>query len=89
MLEDKHYRSIGLIRHCRMLSSREAINALTDIRLGIVLGWSELDITAVNSLLLLSQKAHIQFLIRSSESDTLLIDSKRAELIRNSLGLEE
>lgn len=85
-LEDKHYRSIGLVKHCRLLTSGEAVNALTDLRLGIVLGWSKLDIGTVNSLLLLSQKAHIQYLIGSSESDNLLIDSKRAELIRNALG---
>ncbi len=88
-LEDKHYRSMGLIRHCRLLTSGEAVKALTDLRLGIVLGWSDLDITIVTSLLLLSQKAHIQYLIGSNESDTLLIDSKRAELIRNSLDLEK
>ncbi len=88
-LEDRHYRSIGLIKHCRLLSSAEAVSALTDIRLGIVLGWSKLDIGTVNSLLLLSQKAHIQYLIGSSDSDNLIIDSKRAEMIRNSLGLDK
>ena len=86
-LEDKHYRSIGLIKHCRLLTSGEAVNALTDIRLGIVLGWSKLDIGIVNSLLLLSRKAHIQYLIGSSESDNMVIESKRADLIRNALGL--
>ena len=86
-LEDKHYRSIGLIKHCRLLTSGEAVSVLTDLRLGIALGWSKLDIGLVNSLLLLSQKAHIQYLMGSSESDNLLIDSKRAELIRDILDL--
>ncbi|MCK5197438.1 MAG: hypothetical protein KAR21_03760, partial [Spirochaetales bacterium] len=86
-LEDNYYRSLGLIKHCRLLTSGEAVKALTDLRLGIVLGWSKLDIIKVNSLLLLSQKAHIQYLIGNSESSNLLIDSKRAELVRISLGL--
>lgn len=88
-IEDRYYRSIGLIKHCRLLSSGEAVKALTDIRLGIVLGWSGIDIGTVNSLLLLSQKAHIQYIIENNESDTLLIDSKRAEIIRNTLGLDK
>lgn len=85
-LEDKHYRSIGLLKSCRLLTSGEAVNALTNIRLGIVLGWSKMDIGVVNSLLFLSRKAHIQYLIGSSKSDNLVIDSKRADLIRNTLG---
>jgi protein arginine kinase len=88
-LEDKIYRSIGLIENCRLLNAAEAIKVLTDIRLGVVLGILKFDLILVNSLLLITQKAHIQFLIGSNKSDTLLIDSKRAELIRNTLGVAE
>lgn len=85
-LEDKFFRSIGLIKSCRLLSSGEAIKSLTDIRLGISLGFLKLDIGIVNSLLLMSQKAHIQFLLDVNKKDSLLLDEKRAELIRNTLG---
>lgn len=86
-LEDKLYRSIGLIKYCRLLGSGEAIKALTDIRLGIALGFSKLDIGIVNSLLLMSQKAHIQFVLDSKKSNSLLIDKKRADIIRLSLNI--
>jgi protein arginine kinase len=86
-LEDKLYRSIGLLENCRLLGSGEAIKALTDIRLGIVLGFIDLNITIVNSLLLMSQKAHIQFLLDNNKSDSLLLDAKRAEVIRKFLDL--
>jgi len=86
-LEDRLFRSIGLISSCRLLGTGEAIKALTDIRLGISLGFSNLNIQKVNSLLLLSQKAHIQFLIGNSKTDPLLLDMKRAEVIRNLLNI--
>ncbi len=85
-LEDRYYRSVGLLRYCRKLSSSEAVKALADIRLGIALGWSEFDIKTVNSLLFLTQKAHIQKAIGSFNNESLLIDSVRADLIRNLLG---
>ncbi len=86
-IEDLYYRSVGLIKSCRLLSSGEAIEALTDIRLGIALGFSKIDISIINSLLLLSQKAHIQFLIDDNKNDSLRLDEKRAEIIRSSLDL--
>ena len=84
-IEDKYFRSVGLINNCRLLGSSEAIKALTDIRLGIALGYSKINITKVNSLLLMTQKAHIQFLLENNKNDSLLLDEKRAELIRNTL----
>ena len=86
-LEDRFYRSLGLISSCRLLNQTEAVKALTDIRLGIVLGFSEIDILKVNSLLLLIQKAHIQNILNNNESDTLTINLKRSELVKNLLGL--
>ncbi|MCK5152735.1 MAG: hypothetical protein KAQ93_00125 [Spirochaetales bacterium] len=86
-LEDKLFRSIGLIKSCRLLGSGEAVKALTDIRLGIALGFSKLDIGIVNSLLLMSQKAHVQFLLDSNKNDSLSLDEKRADLIRLSLDI--
>ncbi len=88
-LEDKYYRSVGLLRYCRKLSSAEAVKALSDIRLGIVLGWSDLNIRTVDSLLFLTQKAHIQKTIGSQNKDSLLIDSVRAGLIRHFLGFQD
>jgi len=86
-LEDKIFRSVGLVKNCRLLGVGEAINVLTDIRLGISLGFLTMDIGIVNSLLLMSQKAHIQFLLDDKKNDFLTMDEKRAELIRFSLGI--
>ena len=88
-LEDKLFRSIGLIRICRLLGVSEAIKALADIRLGIALGFIKMDLGIVNSLLLMSQKAHIQFLLDDNKNDSLALDEKRAEIIRFSLGISQ
>jgi protein arginine kinase len=86
-LEDRTYRSIGLISNCRLLTSSEAIKALADLRLGIALGFSDLDLGIVNSLLIMSQKAHIQFTMNDKKIDTRLLDAKRTEIIRGSLNI--
>lgn len=86
-LEDRIFRSIGLIKSCRLLGAGEAIKALADIRLGIALGFLKMDIGIVNSLLLITQKAHIQYFLDDKKNDSLAIDEKRAEIIRISLDI--
>ena len=86
-LEDRIYRSMGLLSSCRLLNSTEAARALTDIRLGIVLGFLQIDLVKVNSLLLLIQKAHIQNMLGNKESAPLSINLKRSELIKSFLDL--
>jgi len=86
-LEDRIYRSLGLLSSCRLLNYSETVKALTDIRLGIVLGFIKIDILKVNSLLLLSQKAHIQNMLGKNESDSLSINLKRSELVKSYLNL--
>ena len=86
-IEDRMYRSIGLISNCRLLGSGEAIKALTDLRLGIALGFSDFDIGIVDSLIIMSQKAHIQFAIVDKKIDNVLLDESRSKIIRESLNI--
>ncbi len=88
-LEDRIYRSLGLLSSCRLLNSTEAARALTDLRLGIVLGFLQIDLVKVNSLLLLIQKAHIQNILGNKESVPLSINLKRSELIKSFLDLDK
>jgi len=81
------YRSIGLISNCKLLGSGEAIKALTDLRLGIALGFSDFDIGIVDSLIIMSQKAHIQFAIVDKKIDNVLLDESRSKIIRESLNI--
>lgn len=86
--EDIFYRSYGLLKHCRFLSLKEAIQNLTDFRIGILLGWSDRTLEEINSLLVLLQKAHIQYVIDDETgTDSNNIDYMRSKLAKTYLKL--
>ncbi len=95
-LEDRIWRAFGILRHAQTMSSGEALDLLSAVRLGVDLelmaskngsGSSKngLTRTTVNELFLFSQPAHLQKLegktLNAKERDTT-----RAQLIRNRLG---
>lgn len=87
-IEDRVFRALGLLTHCRYVSAREAVENLSSLRLGVCLGLIDaVDIPSVTSLLFLSQKSHIQRLLQSRHDaiDGKLIDYTRAKLIREAL----
>ncbi|MDP8233627.1 MAG: protein arginine kinase [Candidatus Saelkia tenebricola] len=81
-LEDQVFRSYGMLKNSRVVTSKEAIELLSNLRMGIDLGIIDIDIKQMNELFLLIQPAHLQKLegrkLNSKERDI-----KRAELIRN------
>ncbi len=85
-LEDRIWRAFGILRHARTMSSNEALDLLSAVRLGVDLGlMNGLDRPAVNELFLFSQPAHLQKLEGKALS-TRERDAKRAQLIRERLG---
>jgi len=85
-LEDRIWRAYGILRHAKTMSSGEALDLLSAVRLGVDLGlMNGLNRTTVNEMFIFSQPAHLQKLeghaLTAKERDT-----KRAELIRNRLG---
>ncbi len=85
-LEDRIWRAFGILKHAKTISSNEALDLLSAVRLGVDLGlMNGLNRTTVNELFIFSQPAHLQKL----EGKPLAAkerDSKRAELIRSRLG---
>lgn len=86
MLEDKIFRSLGLLKTSRIVSSQETIELLSMVRLGIDLDIiKDVDRKAINELFIMIQPAHLQKLeakkLTASERD-----AKRANLIRQKLG---
>ena len=86
-LEDRIWRAFGILRHAKTISSTEALDLFSAVRLGVDLNLmnSGVDRAVVNELFLFSQPAHLQKL----EGKTLSAkerDAKRAELIRRKLG---
>lgn len=78
-------RAYGLLRHSYVISSEEALNSLSALRLGVDMGMFEsVDIHTVNELFLLVQAAHLQK-HEDRRLDTEDRDAARAALIRSHL----
>ena len=86
MLEDKIFRSYGILKNAHIISSQETVELLSMVRLGIdldIVGNVSRDI--INQLFIMIQPAHLQKIegkkLSASERDT-----KRASLIREKIG---
>ena len=87
-MEDKIFRAYGVLSQCRTITSREAIDLLSYVRLGISMGIIEdISINKITSLLILCQKSHIQQIMSNSneEKDIKRINCLRAKIIRENL----
>ena len=85
VIDDKVFRSLGLLRSARMISTSETLFHLSLTRLGIHLGRiHDISLQTVNELFLFSQPAHLQKAIgREMNPDERA--KARAELIRSKL----
>ena len=86
-LEDRVGRAFGILTHCRSISSREAMDHLSSLRLGASLGLVEgLTLDTVTALFFLSQKHHVQQMLgQDDEAGSKAIDIARARTIREAL----
>jgi protein arginine kinase len=85
VIDDKVFRSLGLLRSARLISTSETLFHLSLVRLGIHLGRvGDVNLQTVNELFLFSQPAHLQKTIgREMNPDERA--KARAELIRSKL----
>ena len=86
-LEDKIGRSVGVIKHAKVINSIEVINLLSLLRLGIDLNLTQhIEKKELNEIMVLVQPAHLQKyygkMLDSNERDIL-----RANLLRKKLNL--
>lgn len=83
--EDKIYRSLGILQNARIISSKEAMNLLSDVRMGVAMEILEkIDINVLDNLIIDIQPANIN----SKYAEPLDINSrdiKRAEILRDKL----
>lgn len=86
MLEDKICRSWGLLKSARIISSQEAIELFSMVRLGIDMHIvKEVNHKALNELFIMIQPAHLQK-IEGKRLNAFERDTKRAAVIRQKLG---
>jgi protein arginine kinase len=87
-VEDRIYRSLGILRYCRILSSQEALKHLVLLRQGICLGWiSEISLEAISALMLFTGHAHMTRIIAEEgrEPTEEACSERRARLVREVL----
>lgn len=85
-VEDQVWRSVGVLLHARLLTTEEATNLLSRLRLGIALELvTNLDLALVNHLLVAVQPAHIQTAIGQELTQDQRREA-RASLLRTRLG---
>lgn len=84
-LEDRIYRSLGILSNARILGSKEAADCLSDVRLGIDLGIiKNLSKTILNELLILTQPGFLQ-LYFGEQLHPKERDVRRSSLIREKI----
>jgi protein arginine kinase len=88
-LEDRVHRSYGVLSNCRVIESKEAARCLSDVRLGIDLGFiKNISRNILNELMILTQPGFLQQYaggaLRPNERDI-----RRATLIRERFKLEK
>lgn len=86
MLEDKIWRSLGILKSAHIISSQETAELLSMIRLGVDVGIiRDVDRSTINELFIMIQPAHLQK-IDGRKLGAPERDEKRANLIRTKLG---
>jgi len=83
--EDSIWRSIGILKNARKLSSSECMNLISNVRLGIELGIvNDIDTTTLNELMINIQPAMLMKR-EGSEMNAESRDVKRAQYVREKL----
>ncbi len=87
VLEDRLYRSYGVFKNARIMTSEEFMKLISDVRLGINMGIiKDINIETVNQLMIVTQPANI--MIQFGKSLTAeQRDIERAEIIRNTINI--
>lgn len=86
LIEDKVFRSLGMLRGARLLTPEEAVVLLSDVRLGVLAGLiGDVQLQTVNQLVLLTQPAHLQRVV-GRELDQGERREARADFVRSVLG---
>ena len=84
-LEDRVCRAYGMLTGARIITSKETIDLLSALKMGIDFHIVDIDLGTINELFIVTQPAHLQKLagrdLKPEERDVV-----RADLIRARLG---
>ena len=81
-VDDTIGRALGILTHARVLSSSEAVELLSNLRLGVTFGLLQgLTVADINGIMLLTQPGHLQRIL-GRELDQDERDEERARMVR-------
>ncbi|MDX2146606.1 MAG: protein arginine kinase [Planctomycetota bacterium] len=84
-VEDQVFRALGVLRHARLLGNEEAMQLLSNLRLGACVGLiPSVSVKLINHLMLLVQPAHLQQVV-GKEMDQDQRRLARAAMVRERL----
>jgi len=83
-LEDRVWRSYGILKNTRLLTSNELMHYLSNIRMGAAMDIIPVTVKQLNELMIVTQPAHIAKLCGENSSPEAR-DSRRAEIVREML----
>ncbi|MFC1669141.1 ATP--guanido phosphotransferase [Spirochaetota bacterium] len=87
-LEDKIWRSLGILKYSRQINYVEAMEHLSSIRLGIILAVIRgIDLSLINDLMVNIQWSHLQSNYDVIFTNNLQCDEYRADYLRNNLNI--
>lgn len=84
-IEDKVFRSLGILQNSRIISSKESMELLSNVRMGINMNMlKNINLNTINNLMIETQPANIQ---NQSEHELTVTerDIKRSEIIRDKI----
>lgn len=85
-LENRIYRALGTLKYAVLLNSKECLNLISDVRMGVEMGIiKDVNIDTLNYLLVETQPATLQ-LISNAYLQDMDRDFNRAKLVRQKLG---
>jgi protein arginine kinase len=85
--EDRIFRSLGILKNARIISTEESLKLLSDVRLGIIMGlMSGLELEELNEMMIAVQPAYLQKL-SGGQLPPDERDSGRAGLLRKKMAL--
>lgn len=86
VMKDQVSRAYGLLSHSYQLQTKEALNALSLVKLGIDLGWvTGGNLSKLNDIFFKCRRAHLAFIFNEKNIDAQDIVRKRAEFIHQQL----
>lgn len=84
-VEDRVYRAFGLLSNARTITSKEIVDLLSALRMGVDLGiLKQVERATINELFIITQPAHLQKLSNKKMSPSER-DVMRADLVRDKL----